>query len=196
MTKQGAQTSVVDDASVRTATREPDPSADRCVLEALLEAGRRASGNPSMTPALLQYWAFLVRAQAHQRARLLQGLRARVRSAETTRRAWLPVALAETDPTLVIDAVGEYLGVPAVSIERRAVAVGEVLDWIRRDLPLNRSAVFAALLGLGDETVLESLAGLRGRLSRVEAADVWILAAGAANEAVEEFLAGWRELLG
>ena len=119
-------------------------------------------------------------------------MRGAVRRDETTSRAWLTVALGETDPGLVREAVLGYLGGTPVSIERRELVAGDALDWIRRGLALNRVAVFVALLQLGDVTINERLAGLRGRLNAAEAAAVWCAFADCDGTASGDFIAEWR----
>ncbi|MBK7903582.1 MAG: hypothetical protein IPJ97_12055 [Proteobacteria bacterium] len=90
------------------------------------------------------------------------------------------------------DAVLGYLGATPVSIERRELAVGDALDWIRRGLALNRVAVFVALLQLRDVTINERLAGLRGRLNEAEAAAVWHAFADCDGTPGADFIAEWR----
>jgi hypothetical protein len=106
--------------------------------------------------------------------------------------AWLTIALGETDPGLVREAVLGYLGGTPVSIERRELVAGDALDWIRRGLALNRVAVFVALLQLGDVTINERLAGLRGRLNEAEAAAVWCAFADSDGTPSGDFIAEWR----
>jgi hypothetical protein len=119
-------------------------------------------------------------------------LRAAVRRGETTSRAWLPVAVGEMDSELVREAVLGYLGGTPVSIERRELAAGDALEWIRRGLALNRVAVFVALLQLGDVTINEQLAALRGRLTEAEAAAIWCAFVDYDGTPGADFIAEWR----
>ena len=85
-----------------------------------------------------------------------------------------------------------YLGGTPVSVERSEIAADDALEWIRRGLALNRVAVFVALLQLGDVTINERLAGLRGRLNAAEAAAVWCAFADCDGTPSGDFIAEWR----
>jgi hypothetical protein len=169
-----------------------DVASHRALLRALILAGARGAAPAVITAALMRYWQELRLASVTQRRWVVAELRAAVRRGETTSRAWLPVAVGETDPGLVREAVLGYLGGTPVSIERRELAVGDALDWIRRGLALNRVAVFVALLQLGDVTINERLAGLRGRLNNAEAAAVWCAFADCDGTPSGDFIADWR----
>ena len=121
-----------------------DVPAHRALLRALILAGARGATPAAVTAALMRYWQELRSASVTQRSQVVAELRGAVRRDETTSRAWLTVALGETDPGLVREAVLGYLGVTPVSIERRERVAGDALDWIRRGLALNRGAVFVA----------------------------------------------------
>ena len=138
------------------------------------------------------YWRELLATSATERRWVVEELRVAVRRGETTARAWLPVALGETDPTLVRDAVLGYLGGTPVSVERRERATDDTLDWIRRGLALNRVAVFVALLQLEDGAINERLSGLRGRLTATEVAAVWSEFDAGAGSPSGDFIAEWR----
>lgn len=170
----------------------PDVAAHRALLRALILAGARGAAPAAVTAALMRYWQQLRLASVTQRRWVVAELRAAVRRGETTPRAWLAVALGETDPGLVREAVLDYLGGTPASIERRERVVGDALDWIRRGLALNRVAVFVALLQLGDVTINERLAGLRGRLNEAEAAAVWCEFADCDGTPGGDFIAEWR----
>jgi len=169
-----------------------DVAAHRALLRALILAGARGAAPTVTTAALMRYWQALRLASVTQRRWVVAELRAAVRRGETTSRAWLPVAVGETDPGLVREAVLGYLGGAPVSIERRELAVGDALDWIRRGLALNRVAVFVALLQLGDVTINEQLAGLRGRLNEAETAAVWCVFADCDGTPSGDFITDWR----
>lgn len=173
----------------------PDVPAHRALLRALILAGERHAAPESVTAALMRYWQELRLTSPTQRRRVAAELRAAVRRGETTARAWLPIALGETDPELVGEAVLGYLGGTPVSIERRELATGDALDWVRRRLALNPVAVFVALLRLGDAAIDERLAGLRGRLDEVEAAAVWSEFADCDGTSCRDFIADWRDLV-
>lgn len=169
-----------------------DVAAHRALLRALILAGARGAAPAAVTAALMRYWQELRLASVTQRRWVVEELRAAVRRGETTARAWLPVAVGETDPGLVHEAVLGYLGATPVSIQRRELAVGDALEWIRRGLVLNRVAVFVALLQLRDVTINERLAGLRGRLSEAEATAVWSAFADCDGTPSGDFIAEWR----
>jgi hypothetical protein len=172
-----------------------DVSAHRALLRALILAGARGAAPAAVTAALMRYWQELRLASVTQRRWVAAELRAAVRRGETTSRAWLAIAVGEMDPELVREAVLGYLGGTLVSIERREIAVGDALDWIRRSLALNRVAVFVALLQLGDVTFNERLAGLRGRLNGAEAAAVWCAFADCDGTPSGDFIAEWQACL-
>ncbi len=169
-----------------------DVATHAALRHALIVAGARGAAPALTTAALMLYWRALQMTSATQRRGVVEELRVAVRRADTTARAWLSVALGETDPTLVREAVLGYLGGTPVSVERRERAVDDTLDWIRRGLALNRVAVFVALLQLEDGAINERLTGLRGRLNAMEAAAVWnAFDAGAATPS-GNFIAEWR----
>ena len=166
--------------------------APRALLHTLLVAGARGAAREETSSALTRYWQELQSSSVTQRQWVATELRAAVRTGETTNRAWLPVALGETEAELVGQAVLGYLGVAPVSIERRELAIRDVLEWIRRGLALNRAAIFVALLQLEDPAVNERLAGLRGRLTGTEAMAVWHLLTAADGPLAGDFIADWR----
>ena len=162
------------------------------LLHAMIVAGARGAAPALTTAALMLYWRDLQSSDASQRQCIVEELRVAVRRGETTARAWLCVALGETDSTLVREAVLGYLGGTPVSVERRERAAGDTLDWIRRGLALNRVAVFVALLQLEDGALNERLTGLRGLLTAMEAAAVWNAFDASAGCPSGDFVAEWR----
>jgi hypothetical protein len=162
------------------------------LVEAISAAGQRGAHALAVSRALMAYWHALPRVDRGQRAGLLVQVREAVKRGTTTARAWTCVALGDPDFAIVREATLGYLGTPPVSLERREQSVAEVLDWIVRELPLNRAAAFTALVDLNDGAVLERLAGFRGRLTHAEAAAVWAGCAGADSTAIREFIAEWR----
>jgi hypothetical protein len=145
-----------------------------------------------VTHELIDYWQRLpAHSTAVRRQRLEEVLR-RVERGELGARALLPFALADVDEDLVHEAT---LGYVRHSGEARADALADALEWIRRGLAINRSAVFAALLGLGDESVDAALAGLCLSLEAREAERVFQRAGRRASARTRAFLQAWRELL-
>jgi len=148
-----------------------------------------------LTTILVRYWQEMPQAAIDERARWLDATRARVRAGETTTRAFALQALGDVDEHIVFAATLEYVGAHPISIERRQAAVDDATDWIRRGLALNRAAVFAALLSLGDASVDEALGGLRLILTHAEIEVVCRHAVARPSRATRTFLAEWLELL-
>jgi hypothetical protein len=161
------------------------------VLERVIAAGRRDATPATTTTALHACWRQLASRTPRQRAEMFDALRAAIRDGETTARAWLPLALAEIDPALLSVAVAGYLGSAPCSVDRRARALDDVLQWFLRGLALDRVAVFAALLRLRDDVVNERLAAVRGRLTDAERARVLREFTDAEDAATREFCADW-----
>ncbi len=188
--------SVQSQHAVGTRPAHPLESADTaawCALRhALIVAGARGAAPALTTAALMLYWRELQSTGATQRRWIVEELRAAVRRGETTARTWLAVALGETDPTLVREAVFGYLGGTPVSVERRERAADDTLEWIRRGLALNRAAVFVALLQLEDGAINERLTGLRGRMTAAETTAVWNACDAGAGTPSGDFIAEWR----
>jgi hypothetical protein len=107
----------------------------------------------------------------------------------------VPAILGEHDFELVRTATREYLGLRPVSIERHEACVAGARDWVRRDLALNRAAVFAALVEHADPGSLDALRGLRGLLSCAESTAVIEACRGIRGVELQEFLDEWREAL-
>jgi hypothetical protein len=168
------------------------PGLPASLFDSISAAGQRGAQPPAVSQALVAYWLALQQADREQRAALLPLVRDAIRRGATTPRAWLCIALGDPDFQLVRDATAGYLGAPAVSVERRGQCVIDVVDWIVRELPLNRAAAFAALVDLNDAVVLEQLTGLRGRLSVEETSTVWAIFEATASPAIGEFIAQWR----
>ncbi len=168
----------------------PDPTAR--LLALIGAAGHRDAPVAAVSHALVAYWCALPRVDRQRRAVLVAQVRDSIKRGTTTARAWTCVALGDPDFRIVREATLAYLGTPPVSLERRERSVADVLDWIARELPLNRAAAFAALVDLNDVAVLEQAAGYRGRLSHIEAEAVWSACAGTASQAIQEFIADWR----
>ena len=167
---------------------------EAALLAALVGCGRRDAPAGAAMAALAAYWRSLAGGGPAQRRCLLDALRLAVRHGETGARAWLPVVLGETDAGLVAVGVTGYLGGTLASVEHRERALADVCDWIARGLPLNRVAVFVALLAQRDAGLPERLAGLRGRLADEEARAVWG-AADRSEPATAEFIADWQATL-
>lgn len=164
------------------------------LLSSLIAHGRRGSSAQPLSVALTTYWTSLSRDDAAHRAALLERLREAIRRGETTSRAWAAAVLGEHEPALVQQAVTGYLGATPVSLDWRGRAIDDLLDWVARELPLARATVFATLLGIADDGLLERLAPLRGRLSPAEAERVWTTVGDAPPQPVRQFLDDWRAI--
>lgn len=187
------QSAVAEDASAPSCVRSSQPGVPEAraqALETILLHTRQDSRDTM--PALVAWWRLLANSGPAARGDLLEQLRQRVRRGAATPRAFLPAALGDSDASLVIAATAGYLGAGPVSVEWRARAVDDALDWIRRGLALNAAGVFVALLRLQDEEIHVRLRGLRGRLDVAQRATVWSCCAADACEATQEFLADWR----
>jgi hypothetical protein len=149
----------------------------------------------SITPALIDYWRKLPARSAATRRRSLEEARSRVDAGERSADTLVPYALADHDEDVVFAATAAYVGVVRDASERNAAA-HDAAEWVRRGLAINRGAVFAALLALGDEGVNERLLPLRLALSAEEVSTVCRRAARRPCERSRAFLQEWHELLG
>ncbi len=148
----------------------------------------------SMTPALIDYWQKLPTRSIAARRRSLEDARRRVHEGERGADALVPYALADHDEEVVFAATAAYVGVVRDAVARSAAAY-DASEWVRRGLAINRGAVFAALLTLGDERINERLLPLRLALSVEEVAIVCRRATRRPCERSRAFLHEWHELL-
>jgi hypothetical protein len=149
----------------------------------------------SITPALIDYWQKLPARSTASRRHSLEELRRRIDAGEGGIDALVPFALADHDEDVVFAATSAYVGVVRDAREREAAAQ-DAAEWVRRGLALNRGAVFAALLSLGDAGINERLLPLRLALLPEEVATVCRRAARKPCERSRAFLREWHELLG
>lgn len=185
------------EVSVASASQVPGTTGTfaETVLQALLAAGQRSRPHDTTGRALVVYWHWLVRATDDARATLFDRLREAVASGRCGPDAWVPASLGEHEFDLARAATREYLGLGPVSLERHEACVAGACDWVRRDLALNRAAVFAALVERADSAALDALRGLRGVLSRAESTVVIEACRAARGAELQEFLDEWREAL-
>lgn len=162
-----------------------------CMLREAIAAGRRGADSATTTRAVLTGWQWLRGRSIAERRALHAHLGEAVARGQTTSRAWLPIALAETDPALLRAAVTGYVGFAPRSVDARAQALDDVIEWFRRGLTLDRVAVFDALLALRDPEVNTRLALLRGRLTDAERDRVRREFAAATDAPTREFFAEW-----
>lgn len=161
------------------------------VLRDVIAAGRRGAEPEAVTRANLSGWQWLANRSVPERRALQAELRDAIARGQATARAWLPVAMSETDPALLRAAVEGYLGSAPRSVEQRGQALDDVFEWFRRGLTLDRVAVFVALLALRQPEVNARLASLRGRLTDAERERVLRDFAGATDAPTREFNAEW-----
>jgi len=123
-----------------------------------IDLRERDVADPTLSARLMSYWRTLGARSVVARRRDLDGTRVAVRAGAIDPEALVPFALGDIDHSIVLRATHAYLDSAG---GRRAAAVDEAIEWIRRRLALNRAAVFVALLSLGDAEVLGRLRALR-----------------------------------
>jgi hypothetical protein len=175
--------------------RAPSPDSTDTLEDAIAALGRRGTAAADLMPVLVRYWQETPHRSAIARRGLADRIRARLHAGELTSRALVPVVLGDPDVGIVTDSVIEYLGTHPVSIERRQAAIDECIDWIRRGLALNRAAVFAALLSVGDAVINDGIGRLRLTLSHAEIAAICARCAATSSRATRQFLVDWLQLL-
>ena len=148
----------------------------------------------SITTALIDYWQRLPAQSAESRRHSLEEARRRVASGESSAGSLVPFALADHDDDVVFAATSAYVGVVRDALERNAAA-HDATEWVRRGLAINRGAVFAALLSLGDDGINERLLPLRLALSTEDVATVCRRAGRRSCARSQAFLREWHELL-
>jgi hypothetical protein len=161
------------------------------VLRDVIAAGRRGTEPAAVTRAIISGWSWLAVRSVDARTQLQAELRDTVAKGHTTARAWLPLAVAETDPDLIRAAVNGYLGSAPRSAEQRGQALDDIFEWFRRDLTLDRVGVFVALFALREPDVNARLALLRGRLDDPERDRVLREFVYATDALTREFIAEW-----
>jgi hypothetical protein len=149
-----------------------------------------------MTNALITYWH---RLPAHSLAERRQQLTLAcdgVRTGHLPPQALVPFALGDVDDEIVRRATLGYVEArPEATADDVRVCAEDACEWIRRDLVLNRGAVFAALLETGDATVLQRLASQRLVLTVETVATICRLLPDLPGRATVRFLIEWLELL-
>jgi hypothetical protein len=159
-------------------------------------AAARKTSPDLLSAQLLAYWRCQLTRPVALRRRALDAVLDDIRSGAATAASLVPFALGDTDEEIVFRAtVAQFDPVHAGS-ERRHSAIEDAVEWIRRRLALNRTAVFAALLSLGDERVLECLLPLRLTLDDAEFDAVCRRLWRDPPPPTREFLRVWIELRG
>jgi hypothetical protein len=145
---------------------------------------------------LIDYWREQLARPVAARRRDLDVVLARIRSGAAAAPALLPFALGDTDREVVFRATVGYVGGPSAHDATSPAAAEDAVEWVRRGLALNRAAVFAALLSLGDERVIEQLRPLRLVLSDAEIDAVRTGLDADLPVPTQEFMHSWNELRG
>ena len=149
-----------------------------------------------MTHALIDYWHRLPTDSPAARRQHLALTCDEVRAGYLPAQALVPFALGDVDDEIVRRATLGYIeaGMELDADDPRLCAE-DACEWVRRDLALNRGAVFVALLETGEATVLQRLASQRLVLSFEAVATVCRLLPERPGRATSRFLAEWLELL-
>jgi hypothetical protein len=149
-----------------------------------------------MTSALISYWQRLPAESPAIRRFNLASLRDDVRAGRRPPEALVTAILGDIDDEIVHAATSAYLeGGATLPSAHRVAAIDAAVEWVRRGLALNRTAVFAALLGTGDAVAHERIAALRLSLSAEEVAVLCRQLPEAPTQSIVAFLHAWAELL-
>jgi hypothetical protein len=148
---------------------------------------------PAVSARLLDYWRVMLPLPVAARRRALDAVWAATRRDAAVVADMLPFALGDCDDEIVYRATLAHLG----PFPRQAglASTADAIEWVRRRLALNCAAVFAALLSLGDDHVLERLLPLRSTLDADEVAAIRRRLRAECPEAARTFLRPWIDLL-
>jgi hypothetical protein len=149
-----------------------------------------------ITQLLISYWHRLPAESPAIRRLNLAATCDDVRSGRSAATALVPFALADVDEEIVFAATATYAescanGAP----DQRQCAIEDTLEWIRRDLAINRGAVFSAVLHTFGPIVNERLASQRLVLTEGEVATICRLLPARPCSNALRFLREWHELL-
>lgn len=157
--------------------------------------GSGARAPLGLSGSLLDYWRIELPRPVAARRGSLERVCRRVRHGVAPVSEVLPFALGDTDAEVVYRATVVHLApVPHTGVQSRHLH--DAVDWIRRRLALNRAAVFAALLSLADEAMLELLRPLRLLFDERDCEWVQHRLAACPSVPVAEFVRTWSELRG
>jgi hypothetical protein len=157
-------------------------------------AGWRLSDEAATVSArLMSYWRDTLPLPVATRRRALDVVCARARRDAAVVSDVLPFALGDPDEEVVYRATLAHVGAYPPHGTAPAAAA-DAIEWVRRRLAVNCAAVFAALLSLGDERVLDALLPLRSVLGAEEAAAVRRRVGSACPAPARAFLETWVEL--
>ena len=156
-------------------------------------ANVRSGQTPAVSARLLDYWRVMLPLPVAARRRALDAVCAATRRDAAVVADMLPFALGDCDDEIVYRATLAHLG--AFPRQAGLASTADAIEWVRRRLALNCAAVFAALLSLGDDNVLERLLPLRSTLDADEVAAIRRRLGAECPEPARTFLRAWIDLL-
>ena len=186
----GNETGAAMSSTAVSLRHDHDVASPRCS-----SAGAPGEGGNNLRPVsrrLLEYWQVMLPLPLAARRRALDA--ACTRSRRDAVPDVLSFALGDTDEEIVYRATLAHVGAYPPH-EAGAAAAGDAIDWVRRRLALNCTAVFAALLSLGDERLLDDLLPLRSSLGADEFGAIRRRLGAACPESARSFLQDWADLL-
>jgi hypothetical protein len=162
--------------------------------ESCRESGANVqSGQTTAVSArLLDYWRVTLPLPVAARRRALDAVCAAARR-DAAAADMLPFALGDCDEEIVYRATLAHVG--AFPRQAGLASTADAIEWVRRRLALNCAAVFAALLSLGDDHVLDRLLPLRSMLDAHEFAAIRRRLGAECPEPARTFLRAWVDLL-
>jgi hypothetical protein len=153
----------------------------------------RSGQTPAVSTRLLDYWRVTLPLPVTARRRALDAVCAAARRDAAVLADVLPFALGDCDEEIVYRATLAYLA--AFPRQAGLASTADAIEWVRRRLALNCAAVFAALLSLGDDDVLDRLLPLRCTLDADEIAAIRRRVGTECPEPARTFLRAWVDLL-
>ena len=159
------------------------------------EAGAnvRSGQTTAVSARLLDYWRVTLPLPVAARRRALDTVCAAARRDAAMVTDMLPFALGDCDEEIVYRATLAHVG--AFPRQAGLASTADAIEWVRRRLALNCAAVFAALLSLGDDHVLDRLLPLRSTLDADEFAAIRRRLGAECPEPARTFLRAWIDLL-
>lgn len=153
----------------------------------------RSGQTAAVSARLLDYWRVTLPLPVASRRRALDAVCAAARRDATVVADMLPFALGDCDEEIVYRATLAHVG--AFPRQAGLASTADAIEWVRRRLALNCAAVFAALLSIGDDHVLERLLPLRSTLDADEVAAIRRRLGAECPEPARTFLRAWIDLL-
>ena len=153
----------------------------------------RSGQTAAVSARLLDYWRVALPLPVAARRRALDAVCTAARRDAAVVAAVLPFALGDCDEEIVYRATLAHIG--AFPRQAGPASTADAIEWVRRRLALNCAAVFAALLSLGDDHVLDRLLPLRSTLDAEEVAAIRRRLGAECPEPARIFLRAWIDLL-